>query len=509
VKPTNNTLMKFLEAVLKKNNFTFNGNHYLQISGTAIGTMVAPSFGNRFLNYFEIQHVYTYKKQPLVWLRYIDDVFLIWVHSLEELNEFVDHLNSRLPTIRFSKEISDKEVPFLDSLVKKEGTKLHTDLYSKPTDSFDYLLYNSSHPQTCKDSIPYSQFLRVRRVCTKLIDFDVHVTNMSRHFLRRGYPIELLEEAAIAARRQDRPTLLSIREGGAKGKNDDVFLITTYHPTDSSVRDVVRSNWDLLGKSPTTQFIQKRRLLCGYRRPKNIRDLLVRAAIPYREGDESSNPAHVAAIVHKQDERQPEVEKQGVVQTRIRDYFQPKEVVGMGTTVPIPGGSRNEPTPSTSGTQGKGEKIQGTSQKERGFNFCNRNYCKYCPKLNKTGVLKCSVTGQEFRCMKNISCRSSNLIYAITCMRCNKQYVGQTLLRIKDRVYRHFYDVEKVDKTKAVGLHFSQRDHNGTKDMEITVLEFIKKPPRSPEAAIIRDRVEKRWIHLLRCPAPQGLNIFD
>ena len=111
--------------------------------------------------------------------------------------------------------------------------------------------------------------------------------------------------------------------------------------------------------------------------------------------------------------------------------------------------------------------------------------------------------------MKNISCRSSNVIYAITCTRCHKQYVGQTLLRVKDRFVKHFYDVEKYDRTKAVGLHFSQKDHNGINDIEISVLEFIKKPPRSPEAAIIRDRVEKRWIHLLRCPAPQGLNIFD
>ena len=38
VKPSNKTLMKFLEAVLRKNNFTFNGNHYIQVSGTAIGT---------------------------------------------------------------------------------------------------------------------------------------------------------------------------------------------------------------------------------------------------------------------------------------------------------------------------------------------------------------------------------------------------------------------------------------------------------------------------------------
>ena len=152
---------------------------------------------------------------------------------------------------------------------------------------------------------------------------------------------------------------------------------------------------------------------------------------------------------------------------------------------------------------------KGTRLRERGFNFCNRNRCRYCPTLNKTGQLTCNVTGQEFNCMKNISCRSSNLIYAITCTRCRKQYVGQTLLRIKDRFLKYFYDVENGDKTKAVGLHFSLPDHNGCKDIEISVLEFIKKPPRSPEAAIIRDRVEKRWIHLLRCPAPQGLNIFD
>jgi hypothetical protein len=129
--------------------------------------------------------------------------------------------------------------------------------------------------------------------------------------------------------------------------------------------------------------------------------------------------------------------------------------------------------------------------------------------MNKTGKLKCNVTGQVFDCMKNVSCRSSNLIYAITCTRCHKQYVGQTLLRVKDRFVKHFYDAETGDKTKAVGLHFSHKDHNGTRDMEITVLEFIKKPPRSLEAAIIRDRVERRWMHLLRCPAPQGLNIFD
>jgi hypothetical protein len=68
---------------------------------------------------------------------------------------------------------------------------------------------------------------------------------------------------------------------------------------------------------------------------------------------------------------------------------------------------------------------------------------------------------------------------------------------------------KKTDKTKPVGKHFSRSDHKIIDDVEIHVLEFIKKPPKREEAKLIRDRVEKRWIHLLRIPAPEGLNIED
>jgi hypothetical protein len=150
-----------------------------------------------------------------------------------------------------------------------------------------------------------------------------------------------------------------------------------------------------------------------------------------------------------------------------------------------------------------------TARKNRGFNFCNRIPCRYCPRLNKTGEIKSTVTGKTYSTMKNISCRSSNLIYCITCKRCGKQYVGQTYLRLKGRFVSHFYTVEKPNRTVPVGKHFSAPDHKGIDDMDIHILEFIKKPPKSEAASKIRDRVEKRWIHLLRTPAPGGLNIED
>ena len=101
------------------------------------------------------------------------------------------------------------------------------------------------------------------------------------------------------------------------------------------------------------------------------------------------------------------------------------------------------------------------------------------------------------------------MIYTLQCKKCGMQYVGQTMLRVKDRFVHHFYDISVSNHQKSVGHHFVGQGHSGMEDVEIFVLEFVKKPPRSEAAAIIRDRVEQRWIHLLRSVAPLGLNTDD
>ena len=94
----------------------------------------------------------------------------------------------------------------------------------------------------------------------------------------------------------------------------------------------------------------------------------------------------------------------------------------------------------------------------------------------------------------HISCRSSNVIYCITCKTCGKQYVGQTLRIIKARIYKHLKDIDQGNKEKLLGLHFfsMKREKN---DIEVHILKFIKKATRGPQGMIIRKRVEKRFIH--------------
>ena len=66
--PLNNSIIDLLRLVLTCNNFTFNGEHYLQVGSTAMGTKAAPNYAVNFMNFFE---------KPLCWKRYIDDIFML------------------------------------------------------------------------------------------------------------------------------------------------------------------------------------------------------------------------------------------------------------------------------------------------------------------------------------------------------------------------------------------------------------------------------------------------
>ena len=72
--PTEN-LIKMAEFFLKNNLFEFNRKVFQQISGTAIGTKFAPPYACIFKDRVEQDFLETQELQPLLWLRYIDDIF--------------------------------------------------------------------------------------------------------------------------------------------------------------------------------------------------------------------------------------------------------------------------------------------------------------------------------------------------------------------------------------------------------------------------------------------------
>ena len=159
--------------VLSKNYFNFNGKLYEQIQGTAMGTRMAPNYAIIFMHYLETNILSNYPKQPKIWLRFIDDIFMIRKEGKLELDKFLEALNSYHQTIKFTHTVDENEIPFLDTAVYRSPTnRIHTRIFHKPTDQKYYLHYHLAHPKNQKGSVTYGLLIRCRRICTEDYHFE-------------------------------------------------------------------------------------------------------------------------------------------------------------------------------------------------------------------------------------------------------------------------------------------------------------------------------------------------
>ena len=289
--PSNSSLLTLLKMVLEFNNFEFNGTHYLQVGGTAMGTRVAPTLANLFMGHFEEKFVFSKKPGPHVWVRFIDDIFMIWTHGRESLKVFLEELNNAHPSIKFTSCVAEEGIPFLDTLVcKDDQNNLYTTLYTKPTDANNFLHFKSAHPPHCKRGIPGGQFLRIRRICTKDKDFIQQSFLKAAHFRARGYPLDLIARGLLRAWQQGPNQKAPNPQTEPNSTN---ILVTTFHPTFNNLNKIVRKNWDILSHSSKTRDIFQKDLLVSLRRPPNLRSLLIRARTDFQ----LNNPLkHLSAI---------------------------------------------------------------------------------------------------------------------------------------------------------------------------------------------------------------------
>ena len=106
------------------------------------------------------------EKKPMIWWRYLDDIFFIW--------------------------------------------GLMTDLFVKPTDTHQFLDPSSSHPYHCKKGIPYSQALRLNRICSDNESFDKRCNDLEGWLMERGYNGKMIRKQILRAREHSRKDLLEI-----------------------------------------------------------------------------------------------------------------------------------------------------------------------------------------------------------------------------------------------------------------------------------------------------------
>ena len=92
----------------------------------------------------------------LVCFRSIDDVFFIWTHGKEKLEEFLKDFNNYYPNIKLTHEFNKESIPFLGLKMNLSAGQLTTYLHINSTGKHQYLSYTSAHPKRTKRSIVFN-----------------------------------------------------------------------------------------------------------------------------------------------------------------------------------------------------------------------------------------------------------------------------------------------------------------------------------------------------------------
>ena len=238
--PPTNTILRLAELVLSLNTFEFDDKYFSQVRGVAMGTKMGPNYANLFLGYVEKQFFETYQgPKPDLYLRYIDDILGLSTMSLNDLKKFITTFDEYNPFIKFTHEISNK-TNFLDISLAIEESGISTSIFYKPTDSHSYLNYFSNHPRSCKDSIPFSQFLRLKRLCSKDSDFEIKSEEMVKFFLSEDYPCSIVTSALRKVKSISREQALQSKNNRS---SDKIPLILTYNSYNRKVLSAVKRNF--------------------------------------------------------------------------------------------------------------------------------------------------------------------------------------------------------------------------------------------------------------------------
>ena len=147
-------------------------------------------------------------------------------------------------------------------------------MFVKPTDSHSYLNYFSCHPQTIKSSIPYSQFLRMKRNCTEQNEFIKHSVQLLSFLSLRGYSPNLTIPALHRCNNFSQCEALLPKEK-SESYDNSLFCITEFKPLNPPIHMWIHELWPILYRSCGTRMLVDKRIIFGH----SFQDILVHTNI--------------------------------------------------------------------------------------------------------------------------------------------------------------------------------------------------------------------------------------
>lgn len=209
---------RVLTLVMRNSFITFkNRDFFRQRKGTAMGICISVYFANCYM-WKVSQRVLTRQIElpgVVTFLRFIDDILVIQTDGNRDvLKQLFESITNEDCT--YVIDNPGRKQSFLDVVIYfAENGLIETEPFTKATSTESFLHYLSNHPKHCRDSIPYAQLIRLRRITSDFDKFMIAALKLIRAFKYRDYPEDLLIKQLKKVAKMDRKDLLD-RENPTK-----------------------------------------------------------------------------------------------------------------------------------------------------------------------------------------------------------------------------------------------------------------------------------------------------
>ena len=181
------------------------------------------------------------------------------------------------PNIKFTMECSDKELPFLDILIKKEKTSIITDIYHKTTDTKQYLHFKSAHERHIKTNLPYCL---ARRVCAIVSDENLRLLRLEElkiSLLQRGYPELLINDGILKALNLSIEELRTPKQK-INDEHEIIAFVSTHNKNNAELFPIIHNSLPMLRQDKKLdEMFGKHKIIKSKRQPKNLKHILTSA----------------------------------------------------------------------------------------------------------------------------------------------------------------------------------------------------------------------------------------
>ena len=223
-----------------------------------------------------------YNCSPTTWKRFHDDVFVVWVDGSATLNLFLDYLNNLDDTakIKFTMQVANENGLDLSDLKLKivEG-KITVDVYSKPTNSFTYVLPSTCYPYKNIRNVPKGVALRLRRICVTDEKYNQRSSEYQNYLIDRKYNPTLIKKQFEQVGKMTRTQARASKQKPNQVRKINFF--TSYSLSLPCMNTLIKKYLPLLHSDENLKTLFRTETFnVVYRRNKNFKELLTPSFFP-------------------------------------------------------------------------------------------------------------------------------------------------------------------------------------------------------------------------------------